>query len=257
MFRPRVIPCLLLKNKGLVKTVNFENPTYIGDPINAVRIFNDFEADELVFLDIDASREDRCINFEFVKRVGGEAFMPFSVGGGIKNLEQIKNLLKFGADKVIIGENAVKNPNLVKEASETFGSQSIIVCLDVKKIDGKYSLFIDSGKINTGICPKEFSKKIEKMGCGEIIINSIDLDGIMKGYDLKLIKSISNSLSIPVIALGGAGNEEDLFEGFNIGGASGLAAGSLFVYSGGNKGILINYPDKGDLNSLFLNGNFK
>lgn len=251
MFIPRIIPVLLLKNKGLVKTIKFRKERYIGDPINAVKIFNDFKTDELVFLDITASKENRTIARDIVKDIGDEAFMPFAVGGGIKSVNDIANLLKAGAEKVIINTNAFLNDKFVEEAAEIFGSQSIVVSIDVKKsFIGKYECWIKSGTINTKLNPVEFAKKMEDCGAGEILINSIDRDGTMIGYDIDLIKSITKVVSIPVIACGGAGKLEHLREAYFLGSAHALAAGSLFVYHGPRNAVLINYPLKEELNKL-------
>ncbi len=250
MFRPRVIPCLLLKDKGLVKTINFQNPNYIGDPINAVRLFNDFEADELVFLDIDASKTGKPVDLNFVKKIGEEAFMPFAVGGGISSLDEIHSILNNGAEKVVINTSVIVNPNFIKEAAEVFGSQSIIVSIDVKKESGKYKAYTKSGTKESGFEAIDLAKQMEKLGAGELIINSIDKDGTMSGFDLELIKKISSAVNIPVIALGGAGKLSDFKKAVNSG-ATAVAAGSLFVYSGKNKGILINYPDKKELREIF------
>src|SRR3989344_3907020 len=210
MFRPRVIPCLLLKNKGLVKTTQFADAKYIGDPMNAVKVFNDFEADELVFLDIDASKENRTIDGEFAKKVGQEAFMPFAVGGGIKTKEQAKNLINSGAEKVILDSFAIENPKLVNDVAEILGNQAVIVCIDVKKTkDRKYIAFTHGGIKSTGMDAVSAAKMMEKAGAGEIIIQSIDSDGTMQGYDLELVRLVSESVSVPVIALGGAGSLED------------------------------------------------
>ena len=251
MFRPRIIPCLLLKDRGLVKTVKFKDPRYIGDPINAVKIFNDFEADELVFLDIDASKNNKTIDLDFVKKVGQEAFVPFAVGGGIKSTDQIKALLNAGSEKVVINSSAIENSQLIKEASEIFGSQSIIASIDVKKENGKYSVYGCGGTKKMELDLIDFAKKVEKLGAGEIMINSIDLDGTMEGFDIELIKSITDNVKIPVIAVGGAGSLEDMKRAVEEGGASAVSAGSIFVYSGKSKGILINYPDKEDIEEIF------
>lgn len=250
MFRPRIIPCLLLKSKGLVKTVKFGNPNYIGDPINAVRIFNDFEADELIFLDIDASKENRCVNLEFVKKIGEETFMPFAVGGGIKKIEEIRKVFNSGAEKVILNTGAIENSDLITKSSDIFGSQAIICAIDVRKEEGKYNVFTYGGTKNTKLEPTSVARISEKAGAGEILINSIDKDGTMEGYDLELIKNISRAVSIPVVALGGAGSLEDFGKAIKAG-ASAVSAGSLFVYSGKNKGILINYPDRKELDGIF------
>lgn len=248
MFRPRIIPVLLLKNLALVKSIQFKNHKYIGDPINAVKIFNDLKADELAFLDIEASRENRLISLEFVKNVGEEANMPFAVGGGIKTLEDIKAVISAGAEKVIINTQAAEKPDFIKEASDTFGSSTIVVCIDVRKkfLRGERT-WILSGSRSTNYTPAEFAGLMEKNGAGEIIIQSIERDGMMQGYDIELIRSISTLVSIPVVALGGAGTLDDLTKAYKNAFANGLAAGSLFVYQGKKRGVLINYPDKNEL----------
>ena len=254
MFLPRIIPVLLLKGKGLVKTVKFKNPKYIGDPINAVKIFNDLKADELVFLDITASKENRTVSVDLVKDIGDEAFMPFGVGGGIESIVQVENLLKAGAEKVILNTNAVIHPDLIEEAAGIFGSQSIVVSIDVKKtILGKYECWIKDGSVNSKLSPLDLAKKAENMGAGELIINSIDLDGMMMGYNIDLIKSIANAVSIPVVACGGAGNLDHLNYAYKDGNAHALAAGSMFVFHGPRRAVLINYPSKNELIKLFNN----
>lgn len=252
MFLPRIIPVLLLKGKGLVKTVKFNEPRYIGDPINAVKIFNDLKADELIFLDITASKENRCISNQLIKDIGDEAFMPFGVGGGIGSIEQIEQILKAGAEKVVINTSALLNPKLIEEAAKIFGSQSIVVSIDVKKsFWGKYEVWNKDGIVNTKQDPVIAGKNAEDYGAGELMINSIDLDGTMVGYDIKLIKSISDNVSIPVIACGGAGNLNHLKEAYYKGNAHALATGSLFVYHGPRKAVLINYPSKEELLKVF------
>ena len=251
MFLPRIIPVLLLKGKGLVKTIRFKEPKYIGDPINAVKIFNDLKADELIFLDITATKEGRSVSVDLVKDIGDEAFMPFGVGGGIHNIEQIENLLKAGAEKVAINSEATLKPKLIEEAARVFGSQSIVICLDIKKsLFGKYECWIKSGTKNTGKDPIAQAKIAENYGAGELMINSIDQDGVMKGYDIKLINSIADIVSIPVVACGGAGNLEHLREGYLAGNAHALAAGSMFVFHGPRRAVLINYPTKVEMKKL-------
>jgi imidazole glycerol-phosphate synthase subunit HisF len=252
MFRPRIIPVLLLKGKGLVKSVRFKDFRYIGDPINAVKLFNDLGADELAFLDIMANSENRSISPDFVRRVGEEANMPFSAGGGIRTIKEIQQILAAGAEKVILNTSAALNPGFVKEASDEFGSSTIVVSIDVKKnLFGKELTYIYSGNKPTGHDPVKFAVMIENMGAGEIIINSIDHDGMMKGYDISLIRRVSEAVSIPVVAMGGAGNYEDLKKAVNEGYASAVAAGSLFVYHGARRGVLINYPVKKEITSMF------
>ena len=254
MYRPRVIPVLLLKDKGLVKTVKFNKSRYIGDPINAVRIFNDLEADELVFLDITASKEKRTISLDLVKEIGDEAYMPFAVGGGIKTIEDVEKILKAGAEKVVFNTVLQENLEILSEVALKFGSQSVIASVDVKKnLFGKYVAYVKSGKIKIKTPLLEFVKGIEKKGAGEIIINSIDNDGVMKGYDIDLIKTISDVVDIPVIACGGAWELNHLKEASEKGYASAVAAGSMFVYHGPRKGILVNYPEKEELNKTFSN----
>ncbi len=248
MFRPRIIPVLLLKNQALVKSIAFKDYRYIGDPINAVKIFNDLKADELVFLDILATKEKRTISLDFVKNVGEEANMPFAVGGGIKTIGDIQRIISTGAEKVVINSYAVENPDFIRQASETFGSSTIVVCIDVKKkLFGNVQTWINAGTKSTGYMPEEFAKLMEEKGAGEIIIQSIERDGKMNGYDIDLIKKISEAISIPVVALGGAGNINHLKQAYTEGYANGLAAGSIFVFHGKNKGVLINYPEKSEI----------
>lgn len=254
MFLPRIIPVLLLKGKGLVKTVKFKEPRYLGDPINAVKIFNDLKADELIFLDITASKEGRTISVNLVKDIGDEAFMPFGVGGGISDVTQIEQLFKVGAEKVVINTNSFINPDLIKHASNIFGSQSIVVSLDVKKnLFGKYECWIKDGSVNSKAKPLDFARKMEDLGAGELIINSIDCDGLMTGYDLGIIRNIADSVAIPVVACGGAGDLNHLKSAYSDGKAHALAAGSMFVYHGPRKAVLINYPSKSELINLFNN----
>ncbi len=252
MFRPRIIPVLLLHNNGLVKTKRFDNPVYVGDPLNAVKIFNDLEADELIFLDIDASPSQKTISLEVVKQIGEEAFMPISVGGGIRTLNQVENIIHMGAEKVIINTAFFKDPRLVKEASDILGSQSVVVSLDaILKDDGSYEVLISGGKVATGIKPDQAAKMAEDYGAGEIMINSIDRDGCRCGYDLNLIKQVSDAVGVPVIACGGANDEDDFVAAFENGHASAVAAGSLFVFIGKKQAVMINYPDREEIRDIF------
>jgi len=252
MFRPRVIPCLLLRNNGLVKSVNFKDHRYIGDPINAVKIFNDKKADELIFLDINASKENRIPSLDFIQQLNDECNMPFAVGGGIKSIEDIKSIINAGAEKVCINSAAVKRPEFIKEAVEVFGSSTIVVCMDVKKkFLGKKQIYLQNGTKATGINPIEFGQKMVEMGAGEIMVNSIDHDGIMQGYDIKLVSEISKSVPIPVIALGGAGNMDHMIETAKEAKASALAAGSMFVYHGPRNAVLINLPTRAEVGESF------
>lgn len=248
MFRPRVIPVLLLKGSALVKTRRFGAPKYIGDPINAVRIFNDLKADELVFLDIMASKERRSVSLDFVRRVGEESNMPFSVGGGIRTLEEVRAIMGAGAEKVVLNTHAASNPNLVEEAAAAFGSSTITVGIDVKKdLWGRSRTWILGGTKSTGHAPEDYALQMERKGAGEIIVQSISRDGMMEGYDIELIRRIADSVTIPVVALGGAGTAEHLRQAHVEGHATGLAAGSLFVFQGSRRGVLINYPERSEL----------
>ncbi len=250
MQRSRIIPTLLLLDGGLVKTVKFKNPQYIGDPINAVRIFNQKEVDELVLLDINAGLDGREPNYSEIEEIVSEAFMPIGYGGGIRSLYQIEKLFKLGVEKVILNTIAFTNPELVTEAAKTFGNQSIVVCVDFKRdLLGNYNIYINSGKTKLKVDVLETLKNLERLGAGEIILNSIDKDGTMKGYDINLIKNFSQHLEIPVVASGGAGSISDLANAINAG-ASAVAAGSLFVYQGIHRAVLISYIDSKELDVL-------
>ncbi len=251
MFIPRVIPVLLLKGKGLVKTIQFRATRYIGEPINAVKIFNDLKADELILLDISATNENRTISVDLVKEIGDEAFMPFAVGGGISTVESAVELINAGAEKVVVNSSAIKIPELISDLAKEIGSQSIVVSIDVKKnIFGNYIIYSNSGKKKKNGELLDIMKNIESMGAGEILINNISNDGMMRGYDYELIKFVSSIVNIPVIACGGAGTLKDLKYAYQAG-AHAIAAGSLFVYHGNRRAVLINYPTKADLIEIF------
>ena len=242
MFK-RIIPSLLLHKNGLYKTERFKNPTYIGDPINAIKIFNEKEVDELMFFDIDATVNKQSPNYKIIEDIASECFMPLCYGGGVKTIDQMKKIFSLGVEKISISSAAILNPNLIKEAAGIFGSQSVVATIDIKKdIWGRKRVFINNGKINTKINPVEFSQRLGILGAGEIVINSIDNDGVMKGYDLELLKVIKSNVTIPIISLGGAGNLEDIKQAFKVSKVDAAACGSLFVYQGALKGILINYP---------------
>lgn len=252
MLRPRIIPCLLIQNKGLVKTVNFKKPKYVGDPINAVKIFNEKEVDELIVLDIDATLQNRSPDLNMIKNLAAECRMPLCYGGGVKTVQEAKNIINLGAEKVSLSSAVVEDPSLVSRIADAVGKQSIIVVLDVKRkgLFGQYEIFTHNGMRPSGISPHEFAKRLEELGVGEIVINSIDNDGIMKGYDLKLIQLIRDAVSVPVTALGGAGSLNDIKDLINKFGTIGAAAGSLFVFKGVYKAVLINYPRRTELNQL-------
>lgn len=252
MPRPRIIPVLLLSEGGLVKSVKFKDYRYIGDPINAVKIFNDLKADELVFLDIEATSQNRLIPSELVTAIGEEANMPFAVGGGISTLQDIQRIINAGAEKVAIGTAAVNNPDFISQAAKAYGSSTICVCIDVgRKFLKGDRVYSNSGSKASAYSPVEFARLMQEKGAGEIIIQSIEKDGAMRGYDIELVKIISESVTIPVIALGGAGNITDLKQAHQQGYASGAGAGSLFVYQGTKRGVLINYPEKEELEEEF------
>lgn len=252
MLYPRIIPCLLVKGKGLVKTVNFKNPRYVGDPINAVRIFNEKEVDELMVIDIDATLEKREPDFDMIEHLAEECRMPLCYGGGITNSEQIQRIIQSGVEKVAISSAVIENPNLVREAAACVGNQSIAIVLDVKKrlIGGKYEVWTHNGCKNTGRRPAELALQMEKLGAGEIVINSIDNDGLMQGYDLALVENIRKSISVPLTVLGGAGSLNDIGLLINKYGAVGAAAGSLFVFKGVYRAVLINYPNRAEKDAL-------
>jgi imidazole glycerol-phosphate synthase subunit HisF len=245
--RVRVIPILLLQNGGLVKTIRFKHPTYIGDPINAVKIFNEKEVDEIALLDINATKQNREPDCEKIREICSEAFMPFAYGGGIKNIDQIKLLFQTGIEKVIINTQAFYQPQLIEQAATIFGSQSIVLSMDVKKnMFGKYTVWVASGTINTKYSPEEYAKKMAHFGAGEIILTPIDREGTYQGYDEKLIQSVAHSVNVPVVANGGASSVQSFLPAIKAG-ASAVSAGSMFVYHGDKKGILINYPSQSQL----------
>jgi cyclase len=248
VIRPRVIPALLLKGQGLVKTVKFKDPRYLGDPINIVRIFNDKEVDELIFLDITATNEARRPPFELLGKITSECFMPLGYGGGIHSMDDIKTLLGLGIEKVIMNTQAVENPAFITEVAEYAGSQAVVVSMDVKKgFLGKYEVVTHSGKVGTGLDPIQHALEMEKRGAGELFVNSIERDGTMQGYDLDLIRRVADAVQVPVIACGGAGNTRHLAEAIRQGGASAAAAGSMFVFQGPLRGVLISYPSQEEL----------
>jgi cyclase len=253
MLRARTIPILLLRNKGLVKTVQFGKSKYIGDPINAVKLFNDKEVDELVFLDIDASKEGRKPDFDYIQSIASECFMPLGYGGGIGTMNDISKLFSIGVEKVIINSNIITNLDLIREASSIYGNQSIVVSIDVQKtLFGKYQLYSHSKIKHKQLDLFQFAKDAEVAGAGEILVNSVDRDGMMTGYDLKLIQRLSDALSVPLVIAGGAGNLNHLREAIDAG-ASAAAAGSLFIFHGPHKAVLINYPTNKELKDIFQN----
>lgn len=251
MLRPRVIPCLLVHDKGLVKTVQFKDPKYVGDPINAVRIFNEKESDELMVIDIDATRDNREPDYKMIEHLAAECRMPLCYGGGVKTAEQAQRIFSLGVEKIAISSAAIHTPELVSEMADRVGSQSVVVVVDVKKkLLGGYEMYTHNGKKSTGKNPFEFVAKMESLGAGEIVVNSIDQDGVMKGYDLALIEKIRQSISLPLTVLGGAGSLQDIGNLINKYGIIGAAAGSLFVFKGVYKAVLINYPNWNEKDKL-------
>jgi cyclase len=251
MLRTRVIPVLLLKGGGLVKGEAFKKHRYLGDPINAVKIFNEKQVDELVFLDISATEENREPDFELLTDIASETFMPFAYGGGVKSISTIEKLFGIGVEKVIINSQAFFQPELVTSAANIAGSKSIVVSIDVRKsFFGSYEVYVRNGTLRTKYDPVTYAKKMQELGAGEIILSSIDREGSGKGYDIELIKSVSDAVDIPVVCLGGAGSIEHLLEAKLSTSVSGLAAGDMFVFHGKHKAVLITYPDYIDLENL-------
>jgi cyclase len=256
MLRPRIIPCLLIHDKGLVKSVQFKDHKYVGDPINAVRIFNEKECDELMVLDIDATTLNREPDYKMIENVATECRMPLCYGGGIKTVEQAQKIFSLGVEKIAISSAAISNPELIAEIAVRVGSQSVVVVMDVKKkLLGGYELYTHNGKKGSGKNPIEFAEMVEQMGAGEIVVNSIDQDGVMKGYDMNITEKIRNAITLPLTVLGGAGNLQDIGKLISSYGIIGAAAGSLFVFKGVYKAVLINYPsweEKDNLINQFL-----
>jgi cyclase len=258
ILQTRVIPVLLLLDKGLVKTIGFENPTYIGDPINAVHIFNEKEVDELIFLDITSAKRSNTpdvhkpydIPFDLVRNISEECSMPLAFGGGVRTIGDIQQILATGVEKVVLNSSAVENSKLISSAAERFGNQSIVVSIDVKrKTNGMYEVFSHGGKKQTGLDPVTHARNVVSHGAGEILINTINRDGTMQGYDLDLIHRVASALTVPVIACGGAGNPGHFSDAISAG-ASAVAAGSMFVFHGRRRAVLISYPDRSELDRL-------
>ncbi|RZK25190.1 MAG: imidazole glycerol phosphate synthase cyclase subunit [Flavobacterium sp.] len=251
MLRPRIIPSLLIRDKGLVKSTQFKDYRYLGDPMNAVRIFNEKEVDELAVFDIEATVLGQEPNYKLIQHLAEECRMPLCYGGGIKTVEQAQRIFSLGVEKIAVSSVAIFHPNIVTELAQKVGSQSVVVVLDVKKkFLGGYEVYTHNGKKGTGKNPFDVIKKMQDLGAGEIVVNNIDADGMMKGYDLNLLEKSKSATTLPFTALGGAGQLEDvglLIEKFGIIGA---AAGSLFVYKGKLKGVLINYPNSSEKDEL-------
>lgn len=244
MLRPRIAPCLLIHEGGLVKTIRFRDPTYVGDPINAVRIFNEKEVDELVVLDIDAAVNGVTPDFALIANLAAECRMPLCYGGGVTSVDQAKRIISLGVEKVAVSSAAVNDPELVSAISDAIGRQSTVVAIDVRKkaLGGKYEVYTHNGTRKAGLSSIEFAKEMERRGAGEILLNSIDRDGTMKGYDLSLACQLRSAVNVPISILGGAGNLQDVEELVREVGVLGAIAGSLFVFKGKYRAVLINYP---------------
>lgn len=257
MLRPRIIPCLLVHNKGLVKTVNFKSPKYVGDPINAVKIFNEKEVDELIVLDIDATAEKRGPDYKMIENLAVECRMPLCYGGGVKTADEAQRIFNLGVEKIAISSAAVEDPDLVTRIAQQVGNQSVVIVLDVKvNKDGIYEVWIHNGKKNTGKSAIELAQQFENLGAGEIVLNSIDNDGVMKGYDFALVDKIRKVISIPMTILGGAGSLQDIGKLISKYHIIGAAAGSLFVFKGVYKAVLISYPNP-ELKDILINENLE
>jgi cyclase len=244
----RIIPCLLLRDRGFVKTRKFKDPIYLGDCFNTVRLFNEKEADELLILDIDATPTGKPPDFAFLNELSGECFMPAAYGGGIRTMEDMRRLFKAGFEKISLNTEAMRNPTLIRTAAQEFGSQSVIVAIDFRrKMLGRCEVFINGGRQGTGMDPVTVAKRAADMGAGEIFLNSIDRDGMMEGYDLEIMRQVADAISVPLVACGGAGSLRHFHVAVHQGGASAAAAGSFFVFVGKHRAVLITYPAHGDL----------
>lgn len=254
MVDSRIIPCLLLFEGGLVKTTKFNSPKYVGDPINVVRIFNEKEVDELIFIDIEASKNKRAPNISVIKELASECFMPFAYGGGITNIDQIRSILRVGVEKVILNQAVLSNPSFVTEACKYFGSSTIVGAIDVKRdFWGKLWVYDHVKKKITNHDPVAYSKKLEMLGVGEIFINDVDRDGTFKGLDIESIANINRSISTPLIACGGASDLNDIKNLIMEANVSGVAAGSLFVYQGPHRAVLVSYPSRKQIKDILSN----
>ena len=250
MLRTRVIPCLLLRGESLVKSVQFKTYNYIGDPINTVRIFNELEVDELVFLDIAASREGKKPNYKILEQIASECFMPLAYGGGLSDIRDIGRIFAIGFEKIVINSFAITDPDFITCLADKFGSQSIIGSIDAKKnLWGRYEVFTHGGSRKAGKNPIDWALELERLGVGELLVTSMDQDGTWNGYDIKLVESVTSKVHVPVIANGGAGTVHHIGDVVKKGGASAVALGSMVVFQGKDLGVLVNFPDTKQLKS--------
>lgn len=256
MLRPRIIPCLLVHNGGLVKTTRFAEPRYVGDPLNAVRIFNEKQVDELIVADIDASVNGEEPNYALIANLAAECRMPLCYAGGVKTVDQIDRIIGLGVEKVALGSAVVERPNLIAEAAQHVGSQSIVVVMDVKKagLVRRYEVFTHNGKTGSGVSPADLARQVAALGAGEILLNCIDQDGTLNGYDYALISQVRDAVSLPMSVLGGAGSLNDCRDLVKRYGVIGAAAGSLFVFKGKYRAVLIQYPKPEEKDALFTAG---
>ncbi len=251
MLMPRVMPCLLLSGAQLVKTVRFADPAYVGDPVNAIKIYNEKEVDEMIFLDIFATLEGRPPPYAVIGQIASECFMPVCYGGGVRTLEQMGEIFRLGIEKVAVNSAAVETPDLVAEAAARFGSQSVVASIDVRRRwTGRHTVVTRHATRDTGLDPVSHARRMQEMGAGELLLNAVDRDGTMDGYDLDLIRRVAGAVTVPVIALGGAGSAAHLGAAVREGGADAAAAGSLFVYQGKGLGVLINFPTRQELEAV-------
>ena len=257
MLRPRITPCLLVKDHGLVKTRQFKEPKYVGDPINAVRIFNEKEVDEIMVVDIDASVQQCEPDYTLIKNLAAECRMPLCYGGGVKSVNQVERIIALGVEKVAISSAALEDPQLINSSAKVVGNQSVVVVLDVMRDPktGKWEIFTHNATRATKRDPVDTAKQMEQLGAGEIILNSINRDGMMNGYDLELVQSVRKSVGVPMTVLGGAGSLKDIQALFASFGILGAAAGSLFVFKGVYHAVLINYPSRADKDGLIAHTN--
>jgi imidazole glycerol-phosphate synthase subunit HisF len=252
MFRPRIIPCLLLDGERLVKTTGFNAPSYVGDPINALKIFNEKEVDEVIVLDISASKKGSKPNFDYIHKLAEECFMPMCYGGGISSMDDAEKLISYGVEKIAINQSALKNLELLTLIAQRYGSQSVLGVMDVKKCWFRgVRVWNHVTRKHATYTPAMWALKMTEAGAGEILLNYVDRDGTQQGFDIELIQSVSRVVDVPVVACGGASSIENCKSAIVKGGAAAAAAGALFVYKGPHRAVLINYPDSHTLKSLF------
>lgn len=252
MLRPRIFPCLLVHDQGLVKTVRFSNAKYVGDPINVVKIFNEKEVDELAVFDIDATVRGTAPDYKMIANLAAESRMPLTYGGGVKTLEQARTIVGLGVEKVAISAAAAADPDLIRQVSEAVGRQSVVVVLDVRPRRGgaNYEVWTHNGTVNTGRLMTEVADQVQKLGAGEIVVNAIEHDGVMEGYDLNMARQINAIATVPVTILGGAGSLADVAELIRNFGVIGAGAGSMFVFKGTYRAVLVNYPSVAERDRL-------